>query len=225
MRTHGNKYDYRLTVYTTAKSKVKIICSTHGVFEQTPNGHLQGWGCKRCAVELNGKNCRRTLEQFLKMAKDAHGETYDYSNVRYKRDNVKVEIICNTHGSFMITPTNHIYGKQGCRPCNMSSSRQQDEWLESLCISKIHHNKKVIMHDGSYILADAFVESNNTVYEYWGDYWHGNPDKYDSDYINPHSGLTMGELYTMTQQKRSLIQQSGYNLVEIWESEFKHVGK
>lgn len=48
-RVHGNKYDYSLVTYTNAYSKVKIICSEHGVFEQQPRVHLSNKGCPRCA--------------------------------------------------------------------------------------------------------------------------------------------------------------------------------
>lgn len=48
---HNNKYDYSLTQYIDAKSKVKIICSNHGVFEQKANNHLDGKGCKKCGVD------------------------------------------------------------------------------------------------------------------------------------------------------------------------------
>ena len=45
---HGNKYDYSQTEYVNNKSKVKIICSEHGMFWQTPDDHLQGKGCPNC---------------------------------------------------------------------------------------------------------------------------------------------------------------------------------
>lgn len=46
---HDNKYDYSLMDYINAKAKIKIICPTHGVFEQTPNNHLTGYGCLKCS--------------------------------------------------------------------------------------------------------------------------------------------------------------------------------
>lgn len=52
--THNNKYDYSLVEYTNNQSKVKIICPVHGVWEQTPNGHLAGNGCTHCAKEYKG---------------------------------------------------------------------------------------------------------------------------------------------------------------------------
>lgn len=45
---HGNKYDYSLVEYKTNKTKVKIICPIHGVFEQTPSTHFKGCGCPLC---------------------------------------------------------------------------------------------------------------------------------------------------------------------------------
>lgn len=45
---HGTKYDYSLVDYIHSKSKVKIICKKHGVFEQRPNDHLNGSGCSFC---------------------------------------------------------------------------------------------------------------------------------------------------------------------------------
>lgn len=46
---HGNKYDYSLVNYKNCKVKIKIICNKHGVFEQTPDGHLSGRGCYKCS--------------------------------------------------------------------------------------------------------------------------------------------------------------------------------
>ena len=47
---HGDKCDYSLvTSYTNCKDKVPIICNRcEGIFEQTPDNHLQGKGCSIC---------------------------------------------------------------------------------------------------------------------------------------------------------------------------------
>lgn len=47
-KIHNNKYDYSLSKYVNAHSKIKIICPVHGVFEQTPNSHYQNIGCSKC---------------------------------------------------------------------------------------------------------------------------------------------------------------------------------
>ena len=46
---HGTKYDYSLVDYVNAKTKVKIKCNNHGIFEQTPDNHLRKkCGCPKC---------------------------------------------------------------------------------------------------------------------------------------------------------------------------------
>ena len=47
-KIHGDKYDYSLVEYKNARTKVKIVCPEHGVFEQKPNSHLSGNGCPLC---------------------------------------------------------------------------------------------------------------------------------------------------------------------------------
>jgi hypothetical protein len=42
---HFYKYDYSLVEYINNKTKVKIICKEHGIFEQTPGNHKSGHGC------------------------------------------------------------------------------------------------------------------------------------------------------------------------------------
>lgn len=41
---HGDNYDYSLVKYVSSSSKVKIK-GKFGIFEQTPNSHLNGQGC------------------------------------------------------------------------------------------------------------------------------------------------------------------------------------
>lgn len=44
-----NKFDYTDTMYINTMTKVKIRCPAHGLFEQTPNEHLQStYGCQSC---------------------------------------------------------------------------------------------------------------------------------------------------------------------------------
>ena len=47
-KTHNNKYDYSLVDYVNNKTKIKIICLLHGIFEQIPAHHMKGIGCPHC---------------------------------------------------------------------------------------------------------------------------------------------------------------------------------
>jgi hypothetical protein len=104
-------------------------------------------------------------------------------------------------------------------------SKQQIEWLNFLQkyygISVEH-----ACNDGEYRIpetryyADGFCRDTNTIYEYHGDYWHGNPRIFPSDNFNKSAKCTYGELYDNTYKRESEIRGLGYNLVVIWESDW-----
>jgi len=113
---HGDKYDYSKVKYINSRTKVCIICPEHGEFWQKPYSHLKGFGCSRC-----GGTGKVSLDEFIKRAKEVHGDKYDYSKVEYKGMHTKVCIICPEHGEFWQKPSNHISLKQGCPMCNNRS--------------------------------------------------------------------------------------------------------
>ena len=117
---HGEKYDYSLVEYKNNSTKVKIICPIHGIFEQRPNGHLNGRGCSKCSIIKNGNNKRKTTEEFIVDAYCKHGDRYNYKFVNYKNAKTKVKIICPIHGVFEQTP-NHQSKGNGCKKCQYVS--------------------------------------------------------------------------------------------------------
>ena len=120
VEVHGDKYDYSKVEYFGIYAKVCIICPEHGEFWQTPNGHLNNKrGCPKCGYkEVWGKRGRITTEEFIKRAKEVHGNKYDYSKVEYKSSRTKVCIICPEHGEFWQTPMKHL-SRQGCPKCGL----------------------------------------------------------------------------------------------------------
>lgn len=113
-QVHGDKYDYSKVDYTNSKTKVCIICPTHGEFWQTPNKHLNGkQGCPKCS----GKN--KTTKDAIECFKKVHKDDYIYDKVEYKNNRTKVCIICPEHGEFWQTPDKHLQG-EGCPICKSS---------------------------------------------------------------------------------------------------------
>jgi hypothetical protein len=114
IQKHGHIYDYSLTEYVGARTKIKIICHKHSIFEQVPNSHLGGSGCPSCAGAK-----RLTTEDFISKTIQKHGHIYDYSLVEYINARTKVKIICPEHGTFEQNPANHLNGN-GCPSCASS---------------------------------------------------------------------------------------------------------
>lgn len=140
---HGNKYDYSKAEYVDSQTKVKIICPTHGEFNQTPNAHLRGQGCPLCGIEHLANSFSKSQQQFIEEAKKIHGDKYDYSKVEYVNSRTKVCIICPKHGEFWQTPSNHLRG-EGCMECGKEKVRElrrydAEQFIE---LAKIKHNNK-----------------------------------------------------------------------------------
>lgn len=76
---HGNKYDYSRVLYYSSVQKVCIVCPDHGEFWQTPNNHLKGNGCNKCAHVAQRSNA----ETFISKCRKIYGDLYDYSKVEY----------------------------------------------------------------------------------------------------------------------------------------------
>lgn len=133
---HGDRYDYSEAEYKGYNSKLKIICRKHGVFFQTPVGHISNReGCPICGMDSQKNSRRGTLETFINKANKIHKNKYDYSLTNYVNCYSKVKIICKKHGMFEQTPKNHLNGA-GCPKCNISKleaktmSYLQDKGIE-----------------------------------------------------------------------------------------------
>jgi len=120
---HKNKYDYSLIEIKNNKSKVKIICPVHGIFEQKASSHLEGCGCPKCRDEQVRKRFVKNKLYFVEKAKQTHGDKYDYSLVDYINNKIKVKILCPIHGVFEQSPANHY--KYGCPFCRESQGEKK----------------------------------------------------------------------------------------------------
>lgn len=127
-KTHGDKFDYTNTNYKGDKEKIEVKCNICSTIFYPPAGlHKRGSGCPECALEKN----RMGMPKFYVLAKEIHGEKYDYSLVNFKITNDYISIICKEHGIFEQTVAAHIYAKNGCPKCaNYEGGRKNAMALE-----------------------------------------------------------------------------------------------
>ena len=137
-KVHNGKYDYSRVYYTDNRAKVKIICPIHGVFEQRPHDHLRGCGCQQCGIIKNTKARTYSKEEFIKRAREIHGNKYDYSKVEYVNSATKVCIICSKHGEFWQKPYCHLRG-YGCPECATNKKLTKEEFIRRA--KKVHGSK------------------------------------------------------------------------------------
>jgi hypothetical protein len=223
---HENKYDYSKVQYKSYLTPIVIVCSTHGYYEQLPAVHLRGNGCKSCGIESMIKKQSLTTDEFINRAKLVHGDKYNYESTIYINSKTNVNIVCKDHGKFTQNPYNHLKGC-GCRQCITNThSKQCIEWIQFM---EIYLNKYIqhVLNDGEFIItgtkykADGYIKDTNTILEFNGDYWHGNPNVYDNCASFPHNPkLTFGHMYQKTVDKTKQLKELGYNVIELWESDW-----
>jgi hypothetical protein len=190
-KIHGLKYDYSKVNYVRAKIPVEIICKVHGNFMQTPDIHLRGSGCPSCSLINSGLNRRGNTQNFIRRAIELHGDLFDYSEVNYIKNNIKVKIKCKNGHEFYQTPANHLTG-YGCNYCQISPLHQ---FLHNN-LGGVLNNRDVL--NGKEI--DLYFPDKKIAFEVNGVYFHS------SDFLpkNYH------------QEKVDIAAEKGISLFHIW---------
>lgn len=78
------------------------------------------------------------IDNFIKRAREIHGNKYDYSKVEYVNNHTKVCIVCPIHGEFWQTPQSHL-SKNGCLECGGRKKITTKQFIEKS--RKVHGNK------------------------------------------------------------------------------------
>lgn len=229
---HGElKYDYSECLYKNSNTKIKLRCIAHDYrFSVMPNNHIHRLsGCPKCTG-----NYRPSLADFIAESINLYGTgVYDYSNCVYINRHTAVQLRCVEHDYiFNVTPANHLYQGTGCPVCNPHGwSKKAVDWLEWVAYNEnvsiqYANNGSEFKIPNTRWKADGYCKTTNTIYEFHGDDWHGNPDKHTNDInCHPFTNETAGELYTRTINREQSIRDLGYNLIVIWEREWDQIKK
>ena len=211
---HGEKYGYEKVNYTANDINVTITCPIHGDFLQLPSNHLLGRGCKKCSFNIP------STDEFVLLARKVHGDYYNYEKFVYIGNKQRGIIICPKHGEFSQQPNNHLRGK-GCLKCGFErsaaivSSKSEIDFLNYIGID--NENRQKFVH--GYIV-DGYDSNTNTIYEFLGNYWHGNPKMFDAHGVNKLANKTFGELYRNTFVRFTHLKNYNYDVRYIWEDDW-----
>ena len=227
-KIHGDKYGYEETEYVNSRTKIAVFCKKHICkFEQIAGAHLEGKGCPKCGLE---RSTAPTIDKdvFIQKAKKLHKNRYDYSEVIYTTYKKKVKIICkkcskkdNAEWIFCQSPNAHLQG-HGCPRCGNIRNELERSWLDSIGIPDNIESRQVTLKvaKNKHVIVDGLDPLTKTVYEFYGDYFHGNPNIYGAHDYNKLCKKTFGELHQKTMEKERLIKKAGFKLISIWESDF-----
>jgi hypothetical protein len=106
-----------------------------------------------------------------------------------------------------------------------SVSKQQIQLVEMIKDNGIplyyYNENELVISDtdnGYYCLYD--ITYNNKIIEYNGDYWHCNPNIFESNEKNPSTNMRAKEVWDKDKRKAELARREGYDIMYVWESEF-----
>ena len=144
---YHNKYTYILDNFKGMMSNILAICPKHGQFEINchdhcrPNEHNRK-ECPECMkIKKEQQNDEKRKEKeliFINKVKEKYPQ-FNYSKIKYIKETSPVEIICETHGSFYVSPYNFLLGHT-CKYCNQRNwTYTVDEFKEKA--NQIHNNK------------------------------------------------------------------------------------
>lgn len=198
------------------------------VYSRTSNNR----GCPRCGIKrakkTKNKNKIKEHGNLFFVCPDICKE-WDYkkngkldpSNLQ-SRSKKRVWWICSRCGhSWKVCIKNRTVDGSGCPFCCGSSvSKVSQKWLDSF---KIPHMKREHKIDDLGFRVDGFDPKTNTVYEFLGDYWHGNPKKFEPDKTNERVKVRYKDLYQETMDRFRLLVSNGYTIVYIWEKDYKRI--
>ncbi len=227
IRRFNTSFGYDEAEYVDNLILVKIRCNTcMKYFHMRPPNHLiRGSGCPYC------KKCHNySTKEWIHEARKLHGRRYSYKKTIYIRSCDGVIITCRVHGDFEQRPNAHLKGG-GCPSCRTRYSKPAIAWMEYVMdndpnVNIIHaRNGREFRIPGTMFFVDGYDEDNNTVYEFYGDYWHGNPSLFRKKDIHPHTGETYGSMYKKTKARRRAIEALGYHVIYIWDSDWKDLAR
>lgn len=211
----GDKYDYSLVDYVNNRTKIKIICPSHGVFEQTPKDHLNGCGCPLCFNEKR-KQLKTSLDDFIKRANNVHNNKYDYKNVVFNGMSKPLTIICPEHGEFTMKAANHING-QGCRLC---ANKEKGAYRKNNTENFIE--RATVKHKGKYDYSKVNYTNNYTkvciICPEHGEFW-----QKPNDHLRGIGCFQCGCKYNLTEKEVLEALQTKYkNVIYQYKPSFLH---
>lgn len=178
---HGSKYDYSLTKYINTRTKLTIICPTHGQFSQKPTSHLSGHGCQSCAREASAKLTKSNWDKDDFRNRVTEAIAAGWSDPALKKRGSEV--------ARKRWSTADYRGKLAVARSNMPSISSLNTAVASL-LDELGISYKLEHPIGPWNF-DVFIQSHNLLIECHGEYWHSLPrsirnDKSKSTYVQKY---------------------------------------
>jgi predicted nucleic acid-binding Zn-ribbon protein len=215
---HLNLYGYEISEWVDRNTEIDILCKEcNKIFNQLPSSHLNGRGCPDCANKSRSTSQRKSDDIFLAELVNRRGDRYLYLKTKYNGATELITVTCRTHGDFDQRADIHLAGAN-CPLCVIRVSAPEFDFLNYL---NIPNTKEARQYKIKRYKIDGYDANTNTIYEFLGDYYHGNPMRFKPTDYNQKCHKTFKELYDGTFKKLHKLKELGYIVKYIWEYDWE----
>lgn len=203
-----------------SNKKAWWLCKKGHEWQALISKRNSGKGCPYCAGNLPSKE-NNLLIKNPNLSKEWHPNKNNTLPEHFcPNSNKKVWWLCKKGHEWQALISNRNSGKQNCPYCTNHISKLGIKWLDSLNIPNNNKHREVFIKINSKkYFVDGYFPETKTIYEFFGDYWHGNPKMYSTYDINQNNKKTFGQLYNKTFERLKFLHSFGFTIIYRWESE------
>lgn len=170
--------------YISSFKRLMFSCENNHVWQTTTSNVINGkQGCRVCS----GKQ-QKTHDYFVNELGQKRPDITLIDSERYTTAHAKLLFRCKALHVWLTRPIDVLLGG-GCPHCvNKGYSRKAIRWLTEISPSIRHaENGGEFLIPGTSFYADGYDSTTNTIYEFYGDVYHGNPTVFcDTDHCHPY---------------------------------------
>jgi very-short-patch-repair endonuclease len=80
--------------------------------------------------------------------------------------------------------------------------------------------EKLIKNETKELFADIVSFTHKIIIEFYGDYWHCNPQKYDEKYFHAVKQMNAFDIWQSDKERIEILKKCGFFVITIWESDY-----
>jgi len=125
---HNHKFSFENTTYIDSNTPLTLTCREHGDQKVIPyklfKSHITP--CSKCRKTLLTRVV--DTKSFIEKSNFIYNNQYNYSQSNYINNSTPLTITCPEHGTFTLTPDEHLSSLRGCPKCaknNITSTKEE----------------------------------------------------------------------------------------------------
>lgn len=118
-----SQYLYHRSFYQADHLKIRVLCKSHGFFNETPTNLSKGALCPQCVQKKTledrfmYKGKKYSSLSFVKEVRLINGHKYTYDNNTFKGFHKTMKVLCPLHRYFNAKPHHHLSPGALCPHC------------------------------------------------------------------------------------------------------------